>query len=168
MKLSQIFAQFRRIDPDPQYSEKSKRVILAHPRETVSVRGAGIMVFLRALETGAALVLAGFFLLLATGSFSRNKYLAPVRYSVIDPTGLQAEAQAIDIQIRLANLDYSEATSTAAQSTTPVAGTAAHLFSLAAKDASSTASSTATGIAASSTASSTSLSVNDALQALSQ
>lgn len=132
------------------------------------MRGTSIMVFLRMLETGVALVLAGFFLLLATGSFSGNKYLAPVRYSVIDPSGLQAEAQAIDIQIRLANLDYSEVTSTAPQSTTPEAGVVAHLLSLPVKDASSTASSTASGSVASSTASSTSLSVNDALQALSQ
>lgn len=172
MKITELFSQFRRIDPDPHYSEKSKRVVLASPRETVPVRERGVMVFLRALETGVALVLAGFFILLATGSFSGNKYLAPVQYAVIDPSGLQAEAQAIDIQIQLANLDYSEVTSTASQSTTPTASAAMHpLMASGIGTASSTsgaaASSTASGTA-SSTASSTSLSVDQALQALSQ
>lgn len=172
MKISELFSQFKSINPDPHYSEKSKRVVLAFPRETTPIRERGVMVFLRALETGVALVLAGFFILLATGSFSGNKYLAPVQYAVIDPSGLQAEAQAIDIQIQLANLDYSEVTSTVAQSTTPtVSAVMRPLMTAGIGMASSTfggtASSTAIGTA-SSTASSTSLTVDQALQALSQ
>ncbi len=172
MKISELFSQFKRINPDPQYSEKSKRMVLSSLRETMPVRERGVMVFLRALETGAALVLAGFFILLATGGFSGNKYLAPVQYAVIDPSGLQAEAQAIDIQIRLANLDYSEVTSTAAQSTTPtISAVMRPLMAAGLGTASSTSGGTASstsGGTASSTASSTPLTVDQALQALSQ
>lgn len=171
MKISEIFTQFRRIDPDPQYSEKSRRAVLASAQNgAFPIRERGLMVFLRALETGAALVLAGFFIVLATGGFSGSRYLAPVQYAVIDPSGLKAEAQAIDIQIQLANLDYSEVTSTS-QSTTPAAPAAMHPLAMtglgAATSTEATSSSTGTGDA-SSTATSTSLSVNQALEALSR
>lgn len=167
MKLSEIFSQFKRIEPDPQYSEKSKRAILAYPQPAAAVGERGMMVFFRALETGVALVLAGFFIVLATGGLSGTK-LEPVQYAVIDPNGLQAEAQAIDIHIQLANLEYSEVTSTATGSTTPGMRAAARAFTAAGTGtaSTSTASSSASGNA-SSTASTT-LSVDEALQALSQ
>lgn len=167
MKLSDIFSEFKRIEPDPQYSEKSKRVVLAAAQTPVAVRERGIMIFFRALETGVALVLAGFFIVLATGGFSGTT-LDPVQYAVIDPNGLKAEAQAIDIQIQLANLDYAEVTSTAAQSTTPEAATAVHALMMAGVGAASTstASSTAAGGKDASSTASTTLSVDQALQAL--
>ncbi len=87
MNLSDIFKQFKSIKPDAAYAEKSKRVILASPQESPAARdwkaalgGRGVMVFLHSLETGVALVLAGFFIVLATGGFSGNKYLAPLQY----------------------------------------------------------------------------------------
>lgn len=173
MKISEIFSQFKNIKPDPLYAEKSKRVVLASPQTPANVRERGIMVFLRALETGVALVLAGFFIMLATGTFNGSP-LAPVQYSVIDPNGLHAEAQAIDIQIQLANLDYSEVPPAASGATTTVLPAAAIAAFRAAgvgaatSSPSSSASAAASSSATSTSATSTDLSVDQALQALSQ
>lgn len=178
MNLSDIFKQFRNIRPDAGYAEKSKRVILASPQESPSavrgwgfaLRGQGLMVFLHSLETGVALVLAGFFILLATGSFSGNKYLAPVQYSVIDPNGLHAEAQAIDIQIQLASLDYSVVTSTSESTTALSAGNitaAARALAIKGTGTASTPSATSTAGVSSSTAP-VAISVDQTLKALSQ
>jgi hypothetical protein len=169
MKISDILKQFKNIQPDAEYAEKSKRAVLAAP-QTMAVRDRGIMIFLHSLETGAALVLAGFFILLATGSFSGNKYLAPVQYSVIDPNGLHAEAQAIDIQIQLANLDYSAVASTSESTTATAAGTARAMMSALAIKGTGSASNPSSTIAAgdASTTAPTPLSVDQALQALSQ
>lgn len=111
MKLFDILKQFKNIEPDTQFSQRSKREILLSPRSAHrTVRG--IFIFLRAIETSAAVVLAGFFILVLTGSFSGTHSIAPIQYAVIDPAGLHAEAQAIDMQIQLANIDYPQTTST--------------------------------------------------------
>ncbi len=165
MKISDLFAQFRRIEPDPHYTEHSRREVLTSPQRGPTMRAQGLMVFFRTLESGVALVLAGFFIVLAMGGFSGTK-LEPVQYAVIDPSGLQAEAQAIDIQIKLANLDYSEVTSTMS-STAARAAVMMRASTLAGAASSSTASSTTAGANGSSTASTT-LTVDQALQALSQ
>jgi hypothetical protein len=109
MNLFDILKQFKNIEPDPAFAEKSKRAILASPQNMVAGIGVGI---LRFFETGVAVVLAGFFIMLITGGFAGQQSLAPVQYSVIDPQGLRAEAQAVDLQIRLLNVNYSEVTST--------------------------------------------------------
>lgn len=166
MKISEILKQFKTITPDAEYAEKSKRAVLAAP-QSFAVRDRGIMIFLRFLETGAALALGGFFILLATGSFSGSKYLAPVQYSVIDPNGLHAEAQAIDIQIQLANLDYAVA-STSESTTATVTGNAKAMVRALTVKGSGTAVSSATSTASASTTVPSTLSVDESLKALSQ
>ncbi len=173
MNLFETLKQFKRIEPDPAFSEKSKRMILAMPQETrpaIAVRGA--LMFLHTIETAAALALAGFFILLATGSFSGTKYLAPVQYSVIDPGSLHAEADAIDTQIQLANVSYTEVSSTVMGSTAAMAGGTGPVVArvLAAKGKTAVAAA-GTPDHATSSASSTEpapLSVDQALQQLSQ
>jgi hypothetical protein len=177
MKISDILKQFKNIRPDAEYAEKSKRAVLATPQESFArekgwkfiLRGQGVMVLLHSLETGAALVLAGFFILLATGSFSGNKYLAPVQYSVIDPNGLHAEAQAIDIQIQLANLDYSVVASTSESTSAMTAGNIkASARALTIKGTGTASNPTSTAVGDASTTAPVALSVDQALQALSQ
>jgi hypothetical protein len=174
MNLFESLQQFKRIAPDPGFTEKSKRMILAtaqHEEPSIGIRG--IFVFLHTLETGAALVLVGFFILLVTGSFSGTKYLAPVQYSVIDPGGLHAEADAIDMQIQLANISYAEVSSTAESTTamTGVAGVTARLNALKGAKSVGTATGgtgTGTGTGTSSSTGSSTLSVDQALKELSQ
>jgi hypothetical protein len=175
MNLFETIKQFKSISPDSGFTEKSKRMILASPQKEARLMGMrGILIFLHTVETGAALALVAFFVLLVTGSFSGTKSLSPVQYSVIDPGGLHAEADAIDMQIQLANISYAEVTSTAAESTTAMvvggAGTVGQ--SLTVKGTTpSAALGTGTadiGIGAASSTGSSTLSVNQALEQLSQ
>ena len=110
MDLFETLKQFKIIKPDVTFTEKSKRAVLASlPLGRPGVVGifkAQRFIF-RIVETGAALALAGLFIVLITGGFSGST-ISPVRFSAIDPQTLRAEAQAIDAQIYLASLNYSE------------------------------------------------------------
>lgn len=119
MNLFEILKQFKNIQPDSGFSATSKRALLARA-EAASSWSAKRTLF-RILETGAAVTLTGFFVLLITGAFSGSRF-APIQYSAIDPQGLRAEAEAIDIQIQLANLNYVGPT---AESTAQIAKPAA-------------------------------------------
>jgi hypothetical protein len=115
--------------------------------------------------------LVGFFILILTGSFSPTRSIAPIQYAVIDPTGLHAEAQAIDMQIQLANIEYPQVTTTAAATpATSAALTKAFAAVLGISKASSSTAVTSTMDASTSapTASTTPLSVDQALQQLTQ
>ena len=117
MNLLDILKQFKNIEPDHAYSQISKRAILAMdnaPRASWTARRT----LFRLIETGIAVSLAGFFVFLITGGLSGSN--APVQYMAIDPQSLRAEAQAIDIQIQLANVTYLPSSDGA--STLPVAG----------------------------------------------
>ncbi len=170
MNLLEILKHFKNIEPDSAYAEKSKRMILAtDPREPWNL-GRGLA---HIFETGIALALTVFFILVIAGQFSNVPYVSPAQFSVINPATLHAEAQAVDIQIQLANVAYRATTSTpigmnetTAQSVTasgtvmaPSAG-----FTAAALEASGTASSSASASAATSSASA--VSVDQALQEL--
>jgi hypothetical protein len=172
MNLFDILKQFKNIEPDPNFTEKSKRMILATPQTSPALTTRGIRMIFRVIETSAAVVLVGFFILLITGGF-QNSRLSPVQYSVIDPQGLHAEAQAVEMQIELANINYPES-SAAPESTSPTAatgGNSATSSELSAAIATSTASSSpvvnASGTA-SSTATTSTISIDQALQELSK
>jgi hypothetical protein len=165
MNVQDILKQFKTIQPDAAFTEKSKRAILAQtPREPISAR----RFIFGLLETGIAVALAGFFILVVTGQFPKNSYIAPVQLSVVNPETLHAEAQAVDIQIQLANLTYQESSSTSDESTPQVAAAiVAEQPSLIAAIASSSATSSSQTASASSTASTT-VSIDQALEQLSK
>jgi hypothetical protein len=165
MNLNDLLKQFKTIEPDPAFTATSKRAILA--TEPAAPLWNARRVIFRIVETGVAVALAGFFVLLITGTLSGSR-ISSVQYSAIDPTSLHAEAQAIDMQIELAQLQYAEPTaaaSTMRTAATPnvmgVKGTGTATSSTIAES-----SSTSAGALASTTASST-LSIDQALQGLS-
>ncbi len=110
MELFEILKQCRLIKPDEAFTERSRRAVLAssqfESQTSMGIFKARRFIF-RFVETGAALALAGLFIVLIMGGFSGTA-IAPVRFSAIDPKVLRAEAQAIDAQINLASLNYSE------------------------------------------------------------
>jgi hypothetical protein len=163
MKLFDILKQFKNIEPDAHFSERSKREILLSP-QTAPRTMRGVFAFLHVIETGAAVALAGFFILVLTGSFSPTRSIAPIQYAVIDPQGLQAEAQAVDMQIQLANVAYPQVTSTVVATTTLKS---AFNKALQAQQKSASPVSTPATTTSTSTASTT-LSVDQALQQLSR
>ncbi len=171
MKLSEILKQFKNIQPDAEFSRRSRTEILISPQgERRTLRG--IFTFLHVIETGATVALVGFFILILTGSFSPTRSIAPIQYAVIDPTGLHAEAQAIDMQIQLADIEYPQVTSTA--TATPAASAALTkafatvLGTLKASSSAPVATSTTDASTSAPAASTTPLSVDQALQQLTQ
>ena len=161
MNLFELLKQFKRIEPDATFSASSRRAILAQAelKESLTVRRVLFHIF----EAGAAVALTGFFILILTGTFGSSR-LAPVQFSAIDPQGIRAEAQAIDIQIQLANVAYqggssAESTVSSAKPTTAT--------SLVTPTAPQTATATA-GVENSTSSSTSTVSIDQALQSLSQ
>lgn len=62
------------------------------------------------VESAATLALAGLCLFLVFAGFSVWKSFSPLGIAQLDLASLRAEAQAIDIQIRLSGLHYEEST----------------------------------------------------------
>jgi hypothetical protein len=156
MNLFETLQELKKIQPDPIFSENSRRAILASsPLEPVSPR----RIFIRSLAAAGSLVLAGALIFVIAGGLSATN-LAP-QFSSIDPTSLHAEAQAIDTQINLLNVNYPYPESTASNELVPAAGTNSGSMIL------SNASSSALAAIASSTPTST-MSVDEILQGLSQ
>jgi hypothetical protein len=105
MNLLEILRELKTIQPNSTFSETSRRAILASiPPEPLSPR----RIFARVLSVTGSLVLAGALIFIIAGGLSVTK-LAP-QFSSIDPTALRTEAQAIDTQINLLNVNYAEST----------------------------------------------------------
>jgi hypothetical protein len=170
MELFETLKQFKKIGSDATRSAISKRAILAQtplePRVVWGIRRSLAAIF----ETGFAVALMVFLILIIVGKFPGQSSVAPVQLSVINPTTLKAEAQAVDIQIQLAQIAYTETTSTAESTPETTAAIAARQPTLAAAAMSAATSSVSAGATASSTgnASSTTISIDQALQELSQ
>lgn len=105
MDLAKLLKQLKTIEADRDYTEKSRRLILASPRPA----NFGFwQIVLKHLAATVSLTLTGILIFLILGGFSAWKTFSPLRVSSLDQAGLKAEAQAIDIQIQLTNLDYNE------------------------------------------------------------
>jgi hypothetical protein len=139
MNLFETLQKFKSIKPDPLYAEQSRRAVLASTQNVPVF--SPFRSILQFIETGAAVALAGFFIILISGGFSNSPYIAPVQYSVIDGAGLHAEAQAIDIQIKLANVSYADVASNDG-STAPAGALGSRQLSAAITAATSTGSAT--------------------------
>ena len=175
MNIQEILKQFKNIEPDASYSATSKRAILAMEpgatRKPWTVRRTVLTI----IETGVAVSLTVFFIFIVLGGLPGSG-LTPMKYSAVDPSSLHAEAEAIDMQIELAQLNYTEP---AAESTAPITSISASSSTSGATTpatASLFASSTAavngaSGAGASSSATSsatTTVTLDQALQALGQ
>ncbi len=105
MNLLETLRELKKIQPDTIFSENSRRAVLAFtPAEPFSPRH----VFARSLAAAGSLVLAGALIFIITGGLSATN-LTP-QFSSIDPTALRAEAQAIDTEINLLNINYAVST----------------------------------------------------------
>ena len=98
----------KKIEPDGSYTRTSKARILGGPSWFALPRRHPARIILQALQSGSAIALTGITLILVLGGLSLWRILDLVGLSGLDPAGLRAEAQAVDSQIELSNLNYAE------------------------------------------------------------
>jgi hypothetical protein len=102
--MMDLLKKLNAIKPSHSYTARSRAEILS------TQPPAGIwQIFVRSIHMGSAVALAGILLIVIAGGFSTWKFLSPFQISSLDPAGLKAEAQAVDIQIELTNIAYPQA-----------------------------------------------------------
>ena len=126
MELTELLKKIRTLKADSDYVRSSRAAIVGEAGwQTGTLRKSSPwQVLVHGLQFGSAVTLASIFVVLVIGGFSTWKFLSPFRLASLDPVGLRAEAQAVDIQIQLTNIDYSEPAGGAA--TTPKIAADAH------------------------------------------
>ncbi|SRR5258708_39879769 len=103
MNLLENLKNLKHIEPSRDFKEKSRALIL----NTLPAQKIGIFdIILKKVEIAASVGLAGVLIFLIFGGFSAWKFMGPLNVSGLDPTGLKAEADAVDMQIELTNLNY--------------------------------------------------------------
>lgn len=106
MDILEILKMLRAIEPDHEYLKNSRRFIVGTPKQRMSPSLTLWQILAQSFQVGGTIVLAGLLLIMMFGGFSMGKFLTPFRISSLNPEGLRAEADAIDIQIQLTDLDY--------------------------------------------------------------
>lgn len=112
MNLLEILKQLKNIEPDKDFSAKSLNFILRRTtapmeRNRYALNAANVWYFVRNnVEFGASLAMMVFVMYIMLGGFASWKWSAPLQVANLDPAALKAEAQAVDLQIRLTNLNY--------------------------------------------------------------
>ncbi|MEK7195396.1 MAG: hypothetical protein AAB655_01740 [Patescibacteria group bacterium] len=130
MELLELLKELKTIEPDREFSTKSRNFILNEYRGAEMGKLTFWQLTARSLETATSLALAVVLVFMILGGFSAWKFVSPSKLaSSLDPASLRAEADAIDIQIQLTNLNISENLSdTVSESTKSAAGPVAKLF----------------------------------------
>ncbi|MBI2888313.1 MAG: hypothetical protein HYY10_00125 [Candidatus Liptonbacteria bacterium] len=126
MNLLTTLKKLRHAQPDPGYQSRSRHIILQTTPPLPRLQMVGRWI-LGNIESAATLALAGLCLFLVFAGFSLWKSFSPLGIAQLDLASLRAEAQAIDIQIRLAGLQYEGSTIPIAPATglPPIPATAA-------------------------------------------
>lgn len=166
MEPIELIKKFQSISPDAGYSLRSKRRIL---EGSPLPRPQGWGWIIHTFDVGASLALAGVFLFVIFTGISLWKPISPLSVSTLDPSELKAEAQAVDIQVRLSNLTYHEplrAVLSAPQAA--VSTTTKALLPLLLNAATTTAPAASAATSTSGAASSANYGIDDALNALSR
>jgi len=118
MNIFERLKQLKFIRPETSFTERSRREILSTQPSLTAPRMTVRQILARALEVTVAGALVALFVLVITGGVA-NSPLTPVPFAAVSPTALHAEAQAIDIQIQLTKLAYQASEATATAESTP-------------------------------------------------
>ncbi|TSC81962.1 MAG: hypothetical protein G01um101420_745 [Parcubacteria group bacterium Gr01-1014_20] len=106
MDLLKSLRKLNRIQPDQEYSRKSKLVVL-NTQQLDPTPSVFRLLAISSARFTTALGIVAVFILVVVGGFSVNKTGDEI-ISGLDLRGLRAEAQAIDIQIELTRVVYEE------------------------------------------------------------
>lgn len=101
MDLLKLLKELKNIEPDKDFTLKSRNLILREFRPTSAEPW---QILWSNIEFGASIALMVAMVYVMLGGLSTSKVGAPLQLSNLDPANLRAEAQAIDIQIQLTNL----------------------------------------------------------------
>jgi hypothetical protein len=117
MELEKILKQFKNIEADHDYVHRSRGIVLSSKLGIPKKRSVLFNIIFEGFELGSAIALTGILIVLTVGGFSIWRFISPGEISGLDIAGIRAEAQAVDIQIQLANLSYNDLTPATAEST---------------------------------------------------
>lgn len=106
MKLEDFIKTVKSIEPDRDYSSFSRRAILA--TNPIMPAKTFWQVMSNSFQFGSAVALTGVLMVLFLGGFSTWKFLSPFKLASLNTSDLRAEAQAIDVQLELAKIQYAE------------------------------------------------------------
>lgn len=109
MDLLTLLKSLRSIEPDEEYTRRSRERIVGVPRRPFWRLVRATLPAAYHLRRGPAFAFATI-LLMITGSILSYKLISLLRPSVFDQAVLYAEAQAVETQMELATVAYSEAT----------------------------------------------------------
>ncbi|MBI3589069.1 MAG: hypothetical protein HY093_01490 [Candidatus Liptonbacteria bacterium] len=104
MDLLDLLKEFKKIEPDPLYSRRSKMEILSGPEKAPRLSAWQWLWPTVRFSTASMITLTVILIIFVGFSVIRFSPSLPLR--VLDPLTLGVEAQAIDIQIKLTSLDY--------------------------------------------------------------
>ena len=154
--------------PNSDYTRRSRLLIVG--AEAPAPQKLSIMRMLRqSFQYGSSIVVTAAVVLLLLGGFSLLHTFSPLsKLSSLDTAALQAEAQAVDMQIQLTNLNYSEPAqvTTTVVSSVPPPATIKKISQ--AKELMEPTSSPATTITLSPASDTPDIGIDEALQKLSQ
>jgi hypothetical protein len=106
--MEQLLAKLKNIEPEKEFKERSRALILNSPQSNFYP-----MIFNRFLHTAqfsAAFGMAAILIFLIIGGLSilNKNILSPALLSSLNPENLNQEAENLDIQIQLSQLEYYE------------------------------------------------------------
>lgn len=114
-KLQEQLKELKNIQPEQAYSNRSKLNIISTPQDLIAPL-TWRHFLLGVFEYGGALALAAILFIVIAGNTPIGKILAPFDAGSLNSAHLRAEAEAIDIQIKLLDVDSYFQTSTPAVS----------------------------------------------------
>ena len=108
MEILDIFKKFKQMNPDADYTKRSRSFIVETPFVVASPLTSPWRAFMQSLQFGSAIALVGATVILIVGGFSSWKFLSPFRMANLDIATLRAEAEAVSIQVELTDINYRE------------------------------------------------------------
>jgi hypothetical protein len=108
MTLKEAFNNFKKITPDEDYTKRSRALVVTAEQKLSPFRlPFALKLLSRGFQYGSAIALTSLLIAIIAGGFSILTFLTPFsKLPSLDPEHLRAEAQAIDIQIKLTGLSY--------------------------------------------------------------
>ena len=96
------------MNPDADYTKRSRSFIVETPFVVASPLTSPWRAFMQSLQFGSAIALVGATVILIVGGFSSWKFLSPFRMANLDIATLRAEAEAVSMQVELTDINYRE------------------------------------------------------------